>query len=254
MNDLYSDLHSSLLAKGDTNFCVPVALSIVSGVHVDEVNRSLMAKPSTFKVRTPRRRRRCGVYEADWRQEALDMGLTLTDVTSHVGASTVTSAARRLDPAKKYLIKVRRHLIAFAEGKIQDWTEGRRHRIISILEVTGQNDLPPRTAPVVTFEPAAPAPVAPAPAKAALLRIITDHVGDSHWTVKMSGRWVSVKFLGGRAVKVTEAKGSFRVCVSKGDEKMASAAARFTLLSERAKDVTFNAPNLQEILNFLKTC
>lgn len=42
---------------------------------------------------------------------------------------------QRKDPKGHYLIRTRGHILAFANGRIQDWTAGRRHRVIEVYHV-----------------------------------------------------------------------------------------------------------------------
>ena len=60
------------------------------------------------------------------------------DVTPHdVTAKTITTIAR--DTAVQdgfYVVYVRGHMAAIVNGQIEDWTEGKRHRVKSVYKVT----------------------------------------------------------------------------------------------------------------------
>ena len=49
--------------------------------------------------------------------------------------TTIEGEIQRKDPQGHYLIRTRGHILAFADGRIQDWTAGRRHRVIEVYRV-----------------------------------------------------------------------------------------------------------------------
>jgi len=115
----------------DNNYCVPVALALISGKSARDVNSSLMAKG--------RRRKGKGVHNGDWKAEMDEMGITYSNVTEkyskNAGGRTVKSVVEVLDPSRKFLVTVRGHLLAVIHGKVEDWSEGRKHRVTEILEI-----------------------------------------------------------------------------------------------------------------------
>lgn len=52
------------------------------------------------------------------------------------GAKTVSTLHKYLEPNKRYLVRVRGHVLAYVNGSVEDWTEGRRHRVLMVWEVT----------------------------------------------------------------------------------------------------------------------
>jgi hypothetical protein len=48
---------------------------------------------------------------------------------------TPITAEKNLPPKGGFILRVKRHAIGARDGKIHDWTEGRRHRIRSIIQV-----------------------------------------------------------------------------------------------------------------------
>jgi hypothetical protein len=68
-----------------------------------------------------------------------------------VGKMTVNNCLRYLNPKKKYIIGVRGHAVAVAEGKVQDWTEGRRHQVKHIIELDAPSESPqkPEIKPII---------------------------------------------------------------------------------------------------------
>jgi len=48
---------------------------------------------------------------------------------------TMTTVARQLDSSKTYMVFVNGHVAAVKGGMVQDWTEGRRHKVQCIWEI-----------------------------------------------------------------------------------------------------------------------
>jgi hypothetical protein len=158
----YESSRIQALADGDRNFCVPMALSLVTGLTFNEVNDRL------FKAGA--RRKGCGVVR--WKyEEMLKDGsfgnFTITDVTEIVrdsGGKTVKTVARVLGKGR-YLVCVSGHVLAVIDGEVCDWTENRQHRVTSVLQidpvvpvVTPAEDLVVQPVPVqeVIQEPVTP--------------------------------------------------------------------------------------------------
>jgi len=66
-----------------------------------------------------------------------EMGLRITEVRT--SAKTVTSF-EKLGRLGSYIIMTNSHVLFHRNGKTYDWTEGRRHRIVSIFLVDGTLD------------------------------------------------------------------------------------------------------------------
>ena len=117
------------MPNDDKNYCVPIALAIMADKRAVDVSNDMIAKRI--------RKKRCGVYESNWSLYMKDeLGLEFIDVTQDVtmaGGRTVKTAERVLNPKGKYLIVVRGHVLAYADGQIQDWSKGRKHRPRKIL-------------------------------------------------------------------------------------------------------------------------
>lgn len=130
--ELYSaQIRSMMGFDGDTNYCVPVALALVSGKTAAEVNTSLMAKG--------RRKKGHGVCPSAWKQELNDMGVGFTNVTQKYNQGiklSIRTLVARLDPTRMYLVATQTHLLAVIRGQVEDWSAGRLHKAAEILEIT----------------------------------------------------------------------------------------------------------------------
>lgn len=123
------------MPNDDKRYCVPVALAIMADKRAIDVSEDM--------IRRRIRRKGQGVYEADWSLYMKDvLGLEFVNVTQDVvvaGGRTVKTVERVLNPKGKYLIIVRGHLLAYADGQIQDWAQGRKHRPRKILMLKDGN-------------------------------------------------------------------------------------------------------------------
>lgn len=175
--DLYSNSRQELLSQGDKNFCVPLAFSIVSERPIQEVNQLMIDRKW--------RRKGCGSYQKDWMNmfDLLDLEChEITDQVRASGGKTVKSAIRVLDPKASYVVKVSRHLLAIKGGKVQDWTEGRQHRVKQVWMVKPKDQAP-----------AQPAPVKEAPVKKARNVELLEEMKKMNFysfSLSLSGKWV----------------------------------------------------------------
>ena len=121
------------MPSNDKRYCVPIALAILADKPAAEVSLDMIAKGA--------RRYRQGSYQSDWQPYAEQvLGLNLKVVTSEIkraGGKTVRSVARILNPKNKYLIVVRGHVLAYSDGKIQDWSALRKNRLQAVYQVSG---------------------------------------------------------------------------------------------------------------------
>ena len=51
-------------------------------------------------------------------------------------AKTVTTLEAAVSPSKRYMCFVKGHVLAIINGKIEDWTEGRRYHVQTVMEIT----------------------------------------------------------------------------------------------------------------------
>lgn len=142
--DRYSQLKADM-PSDDKNYCVPIALAIMADRTAKEVSEDMIKKRL--------RRRGSGVRSTVWEPYMTkDLGLEFEDVSSKVlmgGGRTVRTVERVLNPKGKYLIQIRGHLLAYADGKIQDWSRDRKHRpqLILMLKDRSAPDSPLKNEP-----------------------------------------------------------------------------------------------------------
>ena len=109
----------------DTNNCSVVAVAISTGV----------AYGAAFKALEKRGRRRGqGVSNFNILKAIVDLGFMPDRVEG--AFKTVRTITDRLPSEGKYIVLVSGHILAVRDGKVLDWTEGRRHRIEQVYKVT----------------------------------------------------------------------------------------------------------------------
>ena len=163
----YQETRQQALNNGDTNFCVPMALSLVSGKPFNDVNNILLTEGI--------RRKRSGVSRTAYMSRLeTHFGITAVNVTSQVraaGGKTIRTVARVL-PKGRFLVGVRGHVVAVINGEVCDWTDNRMHRVLEVFEVIavdGELLGTPKVAPVYDIPAPQPKP-APTPTPAPIVQ------------------------------------------------------------------------------------
>ena len=134
MSFTFSEVCDASFQHGESNECAVKAIAIATDVEYNTVH-SLLRK----RGRTSRK----GTFEYQWMAVLkTDIAVEVSDVTDwakRLGAKTVRTAERvlsRRDPKGIYLVRVRRHIAAFRDGELHDWSQGRQHRVVQIFRIT----------------------------------------------------------------------------------------------------------------------
>lgn len=128
-------------AINERNDCAVKALALCAGIPYDQAH--------TLLRRNGRRWRKSTKWHVFW-PAFESLGLKREQFTTR--HKTIVAFGRR-PPHGTYLIATRGHLACCRDGKVEDWTEGRRHRIQRVWRVTKVGD------PVeLTPEPCEPTP------------------------------------------------------------------------------------------------
>lgn len=156
--------HEASLASqefNERNDCAVRAVAVATGVDYATVHK-------LFK-KHGRRNGRGTPPSMTW-AVVIELGFKLVDVTRKVPARTVRKASPYLHDGS-YLVSVRGHLLCVKDGKVEDWTAGRLHRIRRIQLVV-------RTEEAV---PAQPVAEVKAPRNSSLKQSIWQHA-DRVWS------------------------------------------------------------------------
>jgi hypothetical protein len=109
---------------GETNDCTVKALAIAGNIAY---------KKAHDYMRQAGRKMRRGL-----RTPSIEKGFNLAGFklkrVGHTG-KTVTTITQDCAKSKRYVAITARHILAITNGQVQDWTDGRRHRIETLFEV-----------------------------------------------------------------------------------------------------------------------
>lgn len=161
---------------GEHNDCAVKAAAIATGVDYAKTHTAFA---------TNGRRARSGTRRNTTEAAIKQLGFKLEDVTRQVrarGGKTVRSAERVLGKGS-YLVGVSGHLLCIKDGKVEDWTEGRQHRVQLVWRVT------PANAPEQVEAPAQPSTqprklqvkVGPAQPKKGTVKETIHNVANEFW-------------------------------------------------------------------------
>jgi len=125
----YEDTVKAAQSIGETRDCAVRAVTVITGKPYSVVHE-------VFRRRGRRDKRptRITITENVLR----DFGFEMVDCTERFrkkGAKTVCSLEKVLPQRGAFMVLVCRHILAAKNGKVQDWTRGRRHRIKRVWRV-----------------------------------------------------------------------------------------------------------------------
>lgn len=144
----FKQLRAEGNAQGERNDCSVIAVAVVCGVSYATAHRAMAANG-----RRPRGRAEHGSTEQSVRDLGCEtrhlMGWDFSTPENvqhktlplyHVlrKGKTMTSIEPLLQrhySGRRFLIGVRGHIAAFDGQRLQDWSQGRRHKVIKIVEV-----------------------------------------------------------------------------------------------------------------------
>lgn len=129
---LWDTMSESSRSHGETNDCTVRALTVVTGLPYD-VCHAQLAKQG----RKPRK----GVHwfiEGPKAAEALGCKMRKMSRNEYSAKTMITAARDRKLANGRFAVLVRGHVAGMIDGDVVDWSDGRRHRIQAVYEVTGQ--------------------------------------------------------------------------------------------------------------------
>ena len=128
MGKRYDYLKKQSVQMGEANDCTVKALALVSGMEYKYCH-TLLAKHG--------RPRRSGPSWAQFYRAVSAMGLWKKEY--QVKSKTLTTLERELKNVKgRFLVETSggRHVCAIVNGVVEDWTAGRRHRVLRVWKVS----------------------------------------------------------------------------------------------------------------------
>lgn len=130
MNNRYTELIKASSRFNESKDCAVKAVAVVIGRPYKVAHAALKASG---------RRNNCGTPRQTTLRAIESLGFKITPLDSkHVmrKAKTLRTLDSKVPSRGMFLVCVKRHIIGVRSGMIQDWTEGRCHRIIEIYRVS----------------------------------------------------------------------------------------------------------------------
>lgn len=124
--DTYSELISEAARLGEHNDCAVRAVTVVSGLPYAEVH-------AMFKQLG--RKKGHGTYRNVTYKAISKLGFNTVDVTKSFKSRTICTLERELPCTGRYLVWTRGHMLGVKQGKVIDYTSGRRHRVLRVEKV-----------------------------------------------------------------------------------------------------------------------
>lgn len=142
---IWDTMATASAAHNEHRDCTVKALTAATGLTYDECHAAL--------AKTGRRNRKgCHWYiQGPKAAEALGFNMRRMDRSEYNAKTMITAAKDRNLRSGRYVVQVRRHVAGMIDGKVVDWSEGRRHRVEDIYECT----------PIAGYK--APLPMGPIP-------------------------------------------------------------------------------------------
>ena len=149
----FQEVQRESQAIGERNDCTVKAVSIACQIPYHEAHRYL-SKLGRRKGRGwfPNDHNRKGRNVSGYIDNLDSLGFEHEKIS--VASRTVSQIERELRSGH-YMVHVSGHVLALVDGKVQDWTEGRRHRVKSVYKIKNPRKLQKVEEPLV-ISPVAP--------------------------------------------------------------------------------------------------
>jgi len=127
---LWDTMATASRAHNENNDCTVKALTAATGLTYDECHHAL--------AKQGRKPRRGCNFHTMGKRAAKELGFLMEALDwRDYDAKTCISAERDRKLAKgRYVLQVRGHVAALVDGKVVDWSQGRRHRIRAVYAFT----------------------------------------------------------------------------------------------------------------------
>lgn len=140
---LWDAMSLKATAHGETNDCTVRALTASTGLDYDVCHAQLKKQG---------RKNRKGVHwivEGPKAAKALGFTMRQMDRSEYRAKTMITAERDRAFRSGNFAVLVRGHVAALVDGKVIDWSAGRRHRIQAVYEVTRNAPAPTPKAPKI---------------------------------------------------------------------------------------------------------
>lgn len=128
----YATIKQDSKSRGERNDCVVKALALVTGKSYDECHRALRINGRRNRGYTYRHTTEAAIEQLGYKRELV------TRSVIGLRQPTVNQFPRIAGP-KTYMVFTARHALAYVNGKVEDWTAGRRHRVKEVWALSPIN-------------------------------------------------------------------------------------------------------------------
>lgn len=128
MDFTYANLQMVSEAMGETNDCGLIATSIVTRTGYKRVHETYSSLG---------RKKRCGVDTIQISKAINSLGFSEEReyMKRKHGKRITVNKIGLYYPNGKYIAITRTHALALVDGKVQDWTEGRKHQVLFVMKI-----------------------------------------------------------------------------------------------------------------------
>jgi len=124
----YEQVKEASWKSGESRDCTVRSIALTTGEGYEMAHYALEEQGRVRRMSTSI----CSMFDAC---KSLGYKMERMKPEEYAGAKTAISAARMNLPGR-YILSFSGHVAAMIDGKVLDWTEGRRHRIERIYRVT----------------------------------------------------------------------------------------------------------------------
>jgi hypothetical protein len=127
---IWDSMAKASVAQNEHRDCTVKALTAATGLTYDVCHAAL--------AKTGRKNRQgCHWYsQGPKAAESLGFNMRRMDRSEYRAKTMITAGRDRALKSGRFVVQVSRHVAAVVDGKVIDWTEGRRHRVEDIYECT----------------------------------------------------------------------------------------------------------------------
>jgi len=134
-NITFADIEKEIKETNDSRCCTVVAGAVAFEKPFKEMQSLMRAEGRTFRKGLP-----LSACRRIYKKFADEFNFEYNEF--YTESMTVSTAPRRLDPSKNYILFVRGHAVGMQKGRVIDWSEGRRHRVKQVIELTPRQATP----------------------------------------------------------------------------------------------------------------
>lgn len=148
----YKDCDAAASKMGDNGYCAPLALAVAAQVPFKKAHHVCRAHGRKTGRGTDIQIIRAALKDMGFvtKQVAINekyrfslftwfTGDNITKLEEEFPTVKTATSCTKLPKDKLFLVLVRGHIFTVKGGEVQDWTEGRKHKVILVMEIEKQH-------------------------------------------------------------------------------------------------------------------